>query len=131
MSLTEAVRSVFSKYATFTGRARRSEYWYFTLFNCIVSLVIYLIFGLLLGMPTMQSIVSGLYSLAIIIPALAVCWRRLHDIGKSGANYLLILIPIVGFILLLIWFCRDSMPGENQYGPNPKEVADYTEASSF
>ncbi len=127
MSFQEAVRNVFQNYATFTGRARRSEYWYFALFNMLVS-------GILTalenaagdgGIGSILAIVSGLFSLAVLVPSLAVTWRRLHDIGKSGANYFLILIPLVGAILLLVWLCRDSDPGDNMYGPNPKEKSYY------
>ena len=67
------------------------------------------------------SILSVIWSLAIFLPSLAVCIRRLHDIGKSGWWYLLAFIPLVGAIILIIWFCKDSEPGANAYGPNPKE----------
>ncbi|MBR3294628.1 MAG: DUF805 domain-containing protein [Oscillospiraceae bacterium] len=122
--MKEAVQSVFRQYATFTGRARRSEYWYFTLFNFIVIGVFNVLIGLVgrkSGLAVFLTTLQGLWSLAVLVPVLALCWRRLHDIGKSGANYLFIFIPLVGSILLIIWFCTDSQPGENQYGPNPKE----------
>ena len=85
MSFGEAIKSVFSKYATFSGRARRSEFWYFLLFNFLVSFV--------LGLIPFLSVVSGLWALAVLIPSLAVTVRRFHDIGKSGWNYLIIVIP--------------------------------------
>ena len=118
MGFSEAVASVFKNYANFKGRARRSEYWFFVLFNMIAS-------GLLTGISTASEnrvflILSGIYSLAVIIPTLAVIWRRLHDIGKSGASYFVALIPLVGAIILLVWLCKDSQPGDNQYGPSPK-----------
>lgn len=122
MSFSEAIQTCFSKYATFTGRARRSEYWYFVLFNFVVNTVISVVFGTLLHMQRFQLIISLVWALAVLLPGLAVCWRRMHDIGKSGAYVLLALIPLVGAILLIIWFCKDSQPGENQYGPNPKEA---------
>ena len=115
MGFLEAVKSCFSQYTGFSGRARRSEYWYFTLFNCIVSFATSFI-GTRLHFGWLASIIS----LALLLPALAVCIRRLHDIGKSGWWYLIGLIPVVGFILLIVWFCRDSEAGANQYGPNPK-----------
>ncbi len=120
MSFMEAVKSVFSQYAGFSGRARRSEYWYFTLFNFIVTGV----FSVLSSVTgsTIFSVLSGLFSLAVLIPGIAVCIRRLHDIGKSGWYLLFVLIPLVGAIILIVWYCKDSMPGENQYGPNPTEV---------
>ena len=120
MNLKEAVTSVFTKYATFNGRARRSEYWYFVLFNFVVSAVL----GVLANAIGVASTLSNLYSLAVLIPGLAVAWRRLHDIGKPGYCYFIFLIPIVGWILFLVWMCKDSQPGDNKYGPNPKSVYD-------
>lgn len=109
VSFPEAVKRFFIHYADFSGRSRRSEYWWVVLFNCAVSSVLgYIIPDL-----------SWIWSLAILIPSIAICVRRLHDIGKGGAWYLLILIPIVGYIILLVWFCKDSTP-DNQWGPNPK-----------
>ena len=117
MTFTQAIQSVFSQYATFSGRARRSEYWFFVLFNYVISAAL----GFLGRYMFLFSILSGLYSLAVLIPSLAVTWRRLHDIGKGGGWYFFILIPLVGWIFLLVWLCRDSQPGQNAYGPNPKE----------
>lgn len=121
MTFQQAVQSVFAKYATFSGRARRKEYWYFVLFNMVVSIVI----GMLaraIGGENLERTLTSIWSLAVLIPGLAVVWRRLHDIGKSGAWWFLVFVPVVGWIILLIWFCQDSQPGENQYGPNPKEI---------
>ena len=111
MSFGEAISTCFSKYATFSGRARRSEYWYFTLFNLILSGVV--------SIFKIQILVT-LVSLALLLPGLGVGVRRLHDIGKSGWYLLIGLIPVVGAILLIVWYCRDSDPGSNAYGPNPK-----------
>ena len=127
MGFKEAVVSVLSKYADFTGRARRSEYWYFALFTMLISMVLGLLAGIA-GDGVLSKIItgiSGLVSLGLFVPGLAVCWRRLHDIGKSGAFYFLGLIPLVGAIILIVWFCQDSQPGTNQYGPNPKENNKY------
>lgn len=107
----------FKNYVNFKGRARRKEYWMFVLFNFIVAIVLSIIDSLL-GI----TILSTIYSIAVIIPSLALCFRRLHDIGKSGAWILIGLIPLVGEIILLVFFCTDSQAGENQYGPNPKGV---------
>ena len=111
-------------YADFTGRARRSEYWYFVLFNFIVSILIGLSLGVIAGLLNVPALVYlvHLWSLAVFIPSLAVSVRRLHDIGRSGWWLLLSLIPLVGAIILIIWHCTDSQPGTNQYGPNPKEM---------
>lgn len=122
MTFVEAVKSVFTKYATFSGRARRSEYWYFFLFNCIVSALIGAI-GAAIGGESTASSLSSIWSLAVFIPTLAVSWRRLHDIGKAGGYWFLNFIPLVGQIILLVWFCKDSQPEDNQYGPNPKAAA--------
>ena len=111
-------------YADFTGRARRSEYWYFVLFNFIVSILIGLSLGVIAGLLNVPALVylAYLWSLAVFIPSLAVSVRRLHDIGRSGWWLLLSLIPLVGAIILIIWHCTDSQLGANQYGPNPKEM---------
>lgn len=122
MKFSEAVKSVFSKYAVFSGRARRSEYWYFFLFNFIVSLILGFIGTRLFGTIGNSStdIVSLIWSLAVLLPGLAVAVRRLHDIGRSGFWIFIILIPLVGWIIMIVWLIKDSAPGENKYGPNPK-----------
>ena len=104
MGFVEAIKSVYSNFANFKGRARRSEYWYFTLFNIIISFI-----------P-----IVCLLGIINIIPGIAVCIRRLHDTGRRGWWLLLALVPIVN-IILLVWYCQDSQPGENQWGANPKE----------
>ena len=162
MSFGEAIKTCFEKYAVFSGRARRSEFWYFFLFNFLVSFVLRLI-------PHF-SIVSGLWALAVLIPSLTVMTRRFHDIGKSGWTYLYFLIPsllfisywfylifqyisagydldaesvaaiitanssasliscilllvsLIAFIIFIVLMAHDSQSGENQWGPNPKEV---------
>ena len=138
MSFTESISSVFSKYATFSGRARRSEFWWFYLFNVLVNIV--------LGLINVK-IITSLWSLAILLPSLAVTVRRLHDTGKSGWYILIpIVVAIVAVIIIIlseatvagliiayamiivfailyiIWLVTDSQPGDNQYGPNPKDV---------
>jgi uncharacterized membrane protein YhaH (DUF805 family) len=114
--------TVLKKYAVFGGRARRREYWFFVLFSVIISIVLGIIDGLTGSFnPTVGlGLLSGIYSLAILIPSLAVGVRRLHDTGKRGWWLLLALIPLVGAIVLLVFMCQDSNPGQNQYGPNPK-----------
>jgi len=114
--------TVLKKYATFSGRAQRAEYWYFVLFSMIASIVLTILdamFGTL-DAQTGYGLLSGLYTLAVFIPALAVGARRLHDIGKSGWWQLIVLIPIIGVILLIVWFATDSKE-DNQYGENPKK----------
>ena len=111
-----------TKYFCFEGRARRKEYWMFALFNGIVGVAISWIASLLAGATGMNGIVylASLYNLAVFIPGLAVSVRRLHDIGKSGWWFLILLVPIIGAIVFLVFCCLDSQPGGNKYGPNPK-----------
>ena len=111
--------AAFRKYAEFPGRARRQEYWMFTLINLLISIALFIV-GLRSGA---LAVVSGLYALAAFIPGLAVGVRRLHDTGRSGWMMLLSLIPIVGGIVLLVFLCQDSAPGDNRYGSNPKTPA--------
>jgi uncharacterized membrane protein YhaH (DUF805 family) len=125
---------VLKKYAVFSGRARRKEYWYFALFNFIIGFVLSLpqillpllapslsplpFLPLLLGF----SVLSFVYSLAVLIPSIAVTVRRLHDTGRSGWWIFIGLIPFVGVIILFVYMVLDSQAGTNQYGPSPKLV---------
>lgn len=118
------LKVVRDNYANFSGRARRSEYWYFTLFNFLVGIALNLIDTFVLNMSEV-GLLGSIYSLAMLIPGLAVAVRRLHDVGKSGWYYLLILLPIIGWIWLLVLFFTEGDNGANEYGPNPK--ADYNE----
>lgn len=115
---------VLKNYAVFSGRARRKEYWFFVLFNIIVSFILVFVDGLtgMFNAETGFGILSGIYTLAIIIPSIAVGVRRLHDIGRSGWWFLIALVPILGGIILLVFFVLDSKPGANEYGENPKEM---------
>lgn len=110
------------KYACFSGRARRQEFWLFFLFNLIASIIINVIGGVLAGATGVDAFafLGAIYSLAVLIPGFAVFCRRMHDTGRSGWWWLIGFIPFVGFIVLLVFCCLDSQPGENQYGPNPK-----------
>lgn len=109
-------------YADFNGRARRKDYWMFTLWNLIVCIVLGVILGALVAFTGIKAlmVVAYLYGLAVLIPSIALGVRRLHDIGKSGLWYLIGLVPYVGGIVLLIFFCLDSQPGPNKWGANPK-----------
>jgi len=122
---------VLMQYADFSGRARRKEYWMFTLFNVIFIFILLLIMMVSIdrlsigyggAMQYFGVILYYLYTLAVLIPSLAVCVRRLHDIGKSGWNLLLGLIPLIGGIILIVWYCQDSEAGENKWGANPKTL---------
>lgn len=115
VSLGDAIKICFNKYADFTGRARRSEFWYWQLFNLIVGFSV----GIAVGwIPIIGQIISILVSLAFVIPNYAVGARRLHDTGRSGWWQLLHL-TCIGSIILIVWFCEDSH-GDNEYGPSPK-----------
>jgi uncharacterized membrane protein YhaH (DUF805 family) len=117
MSFGQAVSHVFSNYANFSGRARRSEFWWFFLFSGLVLFVAAIIDGAIGTYP----IIYGIVALALLVPSIAVGVRRLHDIDKSGWFYLVYLIPLVGFIMMIVWGVTDSTP-DNQYGPSPKNV---------
>jgi uncharacterized membrane protein YhaH (DUF805 family) len=108
-----------NKYADFNGRARRSEYWYFALFNILCIIPVALISSLL---GSFGAILIVLAYIAILVPSIAVLVRRLHDVGKSGWFYFIALIPLIGGIWLLVLLCTDSNPGANEYGPNPKGI---------
>ncbi|MFP4602456.1 MAG: DUF805 domain-containing protein [Halochromatium sp.] len=113
---------VLRKYAVFTGRSRRKEYWYYFLINFLIITLLLLVDNMLgtLDREAGMGLISGLYALAVLIPNLAVAVRRLHDTGRTGWWVLLALIPIVGPIVLIFFLIQDSVPGDNQYGPNPK-----------
>ena len=108
-------RALTINYCNFNGRASRSEYWWFILFQFIVGAAL----GLILGSGTTAQVISGLVNLAFFLPGLGLCVRRLHDIGKSGWYVLLALIPLVGAIILIIWYTKPSLPYPNEYGPVP------------
>lgn len=113
------------KYAVLEGRSRRKEYWFFTLFYCLIGIVAGLldgIFGLKVGESDF-GMLGLLLMLAFLVPSIAVSVRRLHDIGRSGWWVLIGLLPLIGWIVLIVFAVQDSQPGNNQYGPNPKGVS--------
>jgi uncharacterized membrane protein YhaH (DUF805 family) len=109
MTFGEAVKTCFNKYADFTGRATRGEYWWWYVFTVLFSACCEII------SPTL----GALCSVVLILPSLAVAWRRLHDIGKGGGWWFIWLIPLVGIIILLIYLCRRSELSDNRFGPFP------------
>jgi len=112
---------VLRKYATFSGRARRKEYWMFFLFNIIIAVVLGFLDGMMgLAQQGGVGILSGLYCLAVLIPGLAVSVRRLHDTDKSGWWVFIALVPIIGALWLLWLMIKEGDTGTNQYGPSPK-----------
>lgn len=129
MGLGEALRSFWSNYATFRGRSRRSEYWFIQLFLVVTNLFAAVIDFSLMDGDVERFIANGgggivglIWIFATIVPALAVLVRRLHDTGKTGWWALMILLPVAGAIVLLVFTVLDSTPGENAYGPSPKEA---------
>lgn len=115
---------VFDNYSNFNGRARRSEYWYFYLTNMVIYILLAILAAVLSNISSTLSgfiiLLYGVYALAMLIPGLAVAVRRLHDVDKSGWFLLFSIIPIIGGILLLIWFCSEGIRRTNQYGADPK-----------
>lgn len=113
------------KYTVFSGRARRSEFWFFCLFQLIFTIVaIFLDLVIGINIPVIDfGLLSTIYVLALIIPSIAVSVRRLHDTGRSGWMIFINLIPIAGLIWYLVLMIKDSNVGDNKYGPNPKLVS--------
>lgn len=110
------------KYAAFSGRAQRKEFWYFNLFNFLITLAIGIVGILIFGInnPHAVNFPMQIYGLVMLIPALAVSVRRLHDIDRSGWWALIPIIPLVGFIVWLVFMAKDSNEYENRFGPSPK-----------
>ncbi len=120
MGLSEAIRSCFSKYATFSGRAQRSEFWYFILFTILGSIGIVILESLVFGWSLVDpGGLSGLFDIVVLLPSISVAVRRLHDCGKSGWWWWLWLIPIVGWIILVIWYSKMGTFGPNRFGLDP------------
>ena len=116
---------VLKKYAVFSGRARRKEYWLFFLFSILISIVL-TVLDTVTGSYNAHwgvGLLSGIYALAVLIPSIAVSVRRLHDTDRTGWWLLIGLVPIIGVIVLLVFMVLDSQQGENQYGPNPKAAS--------
>lgn len=114
---------VLKKYAVFDGRATRREFWMFTLWNIIISIALGIVLGIIAsatGSNTI-SLLSWVYTLGVFLPSLGVSIRRLHDTSRSGWWVLIGIIPIIGFIIFIIFAAQDSQP-DNQYGPNPKGI---------
>ena len=122
MNFIEAIQSGFRNYVGFSGRAPRSEFWYWYLFAVLLGIVAGLI-DAAIAPGSEYGPVTAIMGLALFLPGLAVSIRRLHDLGRSGWYFLLILIPLIGGIILLIWFCMRGTVGPNQYGPDPLQQA--------
>lgn len=120
MSFTEAIRSVLTQYAGFSGRARRSEFWYWALFQIVIGVIAWMLdraaFNAAYG-----SWFSIIVSLGLLLPSLAVAVRRLHDTSRRGWWLLIVILPVIGSIILLVFYVQDSHP-DNTYGPSPKAI---------
>ena len=115
VGIVEATRMFFTKYTDFSTRSRRSEYWWAVLSIALINVLITIVAGYVDFLGWLPQI----WSLAILIPGIALTVRRLHDAGHKGTYYLWILLPLAGPIILLVQCCKDSVP-DNQWGPNPK-----------
>ena len=116
------LKVVRDNYANFQGRARRQEYWMFTLFNAIFIFALIIISGMLVEATDSPALMSLylIYAIGVFIPSLAVAVRRLHDTGKSGWYYFISFIPLIGGIWLIVLLATEGDNGTNQYGPDPK-----------
>ncbi|MBW6417868.1 DUF805 domain-containing protein [Celeribacter sp. PS-C1] len=123
MNFITAVKTCFSKYVTFQGRARRAEYWWWTLFVLIGNAIFGGADTIFFGVPDPDTssvgVLAGLFSLAVFLPGLSVWVRRLHDINRSGWWAFLILIPIIGWVIMLVWALTKGTEGANRFGPDP------------
>ncbi|PJG84528.1 DUF805 domain-containing protein [Conservatibacter flavescens] len=117
--------SVIKQYVNFNGRARRKEYWFFTLFNFLIAFALSIL-DLAFGLFSYESnigLFSGIYGLFVFLPTLAVSVRRLHDINRSGWWLLIGLVPILGAIVIFVFMLFDGTPGVNRFGENPKNIS--------
>jgi uncharacterized membrane protein YhaH (DUF805 family) len=114
MNFTQAISSGFSNYVNFSGRAIRSEYWYWVLFVCLAEVVTSIV-DYAIGF----NLTTGLFGLAVLLPGIAVSVRRLHDLDRSGWWLFLGVIPLIGAIVLIVWFCSRGTVGPNRFGPDP------------
>ncbi len=124
MTFQGAIVSGYQNYANFTGRAARSAFWWWALFQVLANIAIGIVFGhgaMMMDPSTMVmgyhgGVVSNLWALANLLPGIALGARRLHDIGKSGWWQLLVMIPLIGGIVLIVWYCQKSDAAANAYG---------------
>jgi uncharacterized membrane protein YhaH (DUF805 family) len=117
MNMQQAIQSVFRQYASASGRARRSEYWWWTLAAFLGYVVLYV---LMLAVSRVFGVLVAIYGLALVVPSVALGIRRLHDTGRSGWWLLFSFVPFVGGITVFVFQCLDSTPGTNRFGPSPK-----------
>lgn len=129
MSFGDAIKTCFSNYVTFSGRAARSEFWWWVLFVWLVQIGLSIVDSVLFGTVTTGEgsvsastdtpILSGIFSLAVFVPTIAVSVRRLHDTDRTGWWYLLVFVPLIGIIVLIVWWATKGTDGPNRFGPDP------------
>jgi uncharacterized membrane protein YhaH (DUF805 family) len=119
MTFPDAVRRCFTLYATFAGRARRSEFWFFWLFNLLAHGVAGILDAALFSVAAP---LNAIVSLVLLVPNLAVAVRRLHDVGRSGWWLLIVLVPLIGIVVLLIWYLSRGEDGPNRFGTDPRAI---------
>lgn len=119
MTFTEAIRTVWSKYATFPGRATRPEYWWWVLFVVLLNIVTSIVDGAIVAPGELVQPLSAIAALVLLLPGLCVGVRRLHDIDRSGWWLLIVFVPLVGVLVLLFWLTRPGAEGNNRFGAPP------------
>lgn len=123
MNFQTAIQSCFRNYAGFSGRAPRSEYWYFCLFVGLMGIICSILDMALFHPSHSTGPIGAIFTIATLLPSIAVTVRRLHDVDRGGWWFLLILIPLVGAVIILIWSCTKGTTGPNRFGPDP--LVDY------
>jgi uncharacterized membrane protein YhaH (DUF805 family) len=125
MNFTQAIKSGFSNYVNFSGRAIRSEFWFWNLFIFLISIVAEIIDYSYVGTDSLSSPLTSIIELGTFLPGLAVAIRRLHDIDRTGWWFLLVFVPLIGFIVLIIWWCSKGTDGPNRFGADSFKPGGY------
>lgn len=123
MDFSQAVASCFSKYATFSGRAARSEFWWFFVFQLVGSILCSIVDTILVSGGLGFALLGLLFGLATFLPSISVSVRRLHDLDRTGWWWWLVLVPIIGWIVLIVFYATKGTDGQNGYGPDPLATA--------
>lgn len=120
MDFGTAIRTCFQKYVTFSGRAQRSEFWWFALFSILGSFILGIVDAILFGWASEDpQVLNAIFSLVLFLPSISVAVRRLHDTDRTGWWWWIILIPLIGWIILIVWYATKGTDGPNRFGPDP------------